>query len=408
MNTGPARNVTLYPWFRFCHGLIFWQAVWFLYFQSELSASEAILLYVVFDVSATALEVPLGYMSDRIGRRITLILSSITGALSALLIALGSSFEVFALANVLLGAWVALSSGTDSAFLFESLVADKREHEIEAQELRAWRFSFTASAISAVIGGYLASVASSLPYFAATIALAVSTYIGFLFHEVKTDRSTKDGLTQTGTVQAITSTLKKPVLVWLFVLSLLMYIFSHIPFVFGQPFILEALAARGLDGDAPIISGVVSSTMMLVSVIVSLFALKIRGWIGLAPILLIAFFMQIALAGILALTNSIIAIGFLFLRMVPDSLSKPFILARIQPELPDESRATYLSLQSFCGRLIFAATLFFASGTTSGDGQMIYSEIRIVLGGYVLVGILCLAGLFWAARRIEIDNDKTA
>jgi len=127
MNAGPARNVTLYPWFRFCHGLIFWQAVWFLYFQNELSASEAILLYVVFDVSATALEVPLGYMSDRIGRRITLILSSITGALSALLIALGSSFEVFALANALLGAWVALSSGTDSAFLFESLVADKRE-----------------------------------------------------------------------------------------------------------------------------------------------------------------------------------------------------------------------------------------------------------------------------------------
>ena len=31
---GAARNVALYPWFRFCRGLLFWQAVWFLYFQN--------------------------------------------------------------------------------------------------------------------------------------------------------------------------------------------------------------------------------------------------------------------------------------------------------------------------------------------------------------------------------------
>ena len=108
MNDALERNVRLYPYYKFFQGLIFWQAIWFLYFQSTLSASEAILLYVVFDVSTTILEVPLGYMSDRIGRRITLILSSLTGAVSALMMALGSSFEVFALANILLGAWVAL------------------------------------------------------------------------------------------------------------------------------------------------------------------------------------------------------------------------------------------------------------------------------------------------------------
>jgi len=66
------RNIRLYPWFKFVQQLIFWQATWFLYFETHLSAAEAILLYVVSDISTTALEVPSGYMSDRVGRKFTL------------------------------------------------------------------------------------------------------------------------------------------------------------------------------------------------------------------------------------------------------------------------------------------------------------------------------------------------
>ena len=53
--TGAAQNIALYPWFKFLQNLLFWQAVWFLFFQSELSAAEAILLYVIFDISTTIL-----------------------------------------------------------------------------------------------------------------------------------------------------------------------------------------------------------------------------------------------------------------------------------------------------------------------------------------------------------------
>lgn len=402
---GTALNVKLYPWFRFCHGLIFWQAIWFLYFQNALSAAEAILLYAVFDVSATALEVPLGYMSDRVGRKVTLFLSGVAGALAALMMALGSTFEMFALANILLGAWAALLSGTDSAFLFESLAAENREDEVEAHELLAWRFSFTALAISAATGGIMAAYAAPLPYFAVAVALIVSSCIALLFWEAPKGENTLAGDTPSGTMQAITLATRKPILIWLFALSVLMYIYSHIPFIFGQPFILEALAERGLNGEAPIISGAVSAVMMLLSVIVSLFAMKIRGWLGLAPLLIFAFFIQVALVGVLALTNSMIAIVFLFLRMVPDSLSRPFILARIQPELSDQTRATYLSLQSFCGRLIFAATLFFASNATSNDGPMAFAEIQRILGWYVFIGFVSLVGLALVARRMDLENN---
>ena len=94
-----ARNIRLYRWFRFFQGLIFWQAVWFLYFQTTLSAAEAVLLYAVFDVATTALEVPSGWMSDRLGRRVTLIASGLAGVGGAALLATGDGFLPFCLAR---------------------------------------------------------------------------------------------------------------------------------------------------------------------------------------------------------------------------------------------------------------------------------------------------------------------
>jgi hypothetical protein len=55
MTAAILRNTQLYRWSRFLRSLIFWQAVWFLYFQNVLSATAAILLYAVYDVAATLL-----------------------------------------------------------------------------------------------------------------------------------------------------------------------------------------------------------------------------------------------------------------------------------------------------------------------------------------------------------------
>jgi MFS family permease len=410
MNTAPsalemARNVSLYPWYRFCRSLVFWQAVWFFYFQNQFSAAEAILLYAIFDVGTTVLEVPSGYMSDRLGRRFTLIASAIAGLAGTALLAVGNSFEAFALAQILLGASAAFASGTDSALLYESLAASGRQGEIERQELRAWRFSFIALAISAASGGALATQLDALPFFAGAVAFAGVLMITFGFAEPPRSEKAMAQGAELLRLKSLKSALTQPVLVWLFVVSLLMYVFSHIPFVFGQPFILEALKETGFQSEAPIVSGFVSTMMLILSVIASLYALKLRSKLGLPAILLVAFSMQIALSGTLALTNEAVAIVFLFLRMVPDALSQPFILARIQPLLSNDSRATYISLQSFCGRLIFAGTLFLASRSTSDVGQMLYSEIQQIMSWYVVGGLLCLGVLAMAARRIKIETD---
>ncbi len=398
MPQSPARTVALFPWFQFAQSLLFWQAVWFLYFQQTLSAPQAILLYAIYEISVTVVEVPSGYMSDRLGRRLTLLCSALSTLAGLVLLAAGDSFAAFAVAQALIGAGRAFASGTDSSLLFESLAAEGREDEIEAQELKAWRYSYVAAALSAITGGVLAGWYDSAPFWASAVAMVGVLILVWLFSEPPRHlREGQDGQVQLGSLKAA---LVHPVLVWLFAISVLMYVFSHIPFVFGQPFILEALSGIGLEGEAPLVSGTVSALMMGISVLASGFAPRLRGRLGLSGIVLLAYGMQIGLIAVLALTNSALAIGFLFLRMVPDALSRPFIMARIQPMLSDDSRATYLSLKSLCARVLFAGSLYLASGTAQDAGTMAYSDIRAVLGWYVLAGVICIATLYVTARRV--------
>ncbi|MGC1504971.1 MAG: MFS transporter [Sulfitobacter sp.] len=398
------RNVALYPWFKFAQNLTFWQAIWFLLFQNALSAAQAILLYAVYDVATTVMEVPSGYMSDRQGRRRTLIAAAFFGALGAALIVVGSGFWVFAIAQICLGASAAFSSGTDNALLYESLKAQGREAEIETQETRGWQASLMGLALSAITGGVLASYVYEWAFVAGAVAQAAALFLAWRFVEPPHDRESSESAGLSAQWRHFRQAMGRPVLVWLFMLSVLMYGFSHVPFVFGQPFIAQAL--EGVSWSPPIVSGAVSAAMMLVSVLASLVALALRQRIGLAAILVLAFAIQIGLIGVLALTSSALAIGVLFLRMVPNSFARPFIVARMQPLLNDAGRATYLSLQSFTGRLLFAGSLLLASAQVQQGTVMVYEDIQATLGTYAMGGLVFLLVLLALARWAKLDGDQ--
>ena len=400
------RNINLYRWSRFFRSLLFWQAIWFLYYQDVLSASEAIFLYALTDITTTVLEVPSGYMSDRWGRRKTLIAGGIAGVFSAIFLVFGGTFVIFALATMLFGASTAFSSGTDEAILYESLAATGRESEIEHQEIVAWRYSFTALAISAVIGGALAMVHMKLAYVGVVFSFTALTWVTWLM--VEPPRSTQDKhAVENLQWSHVLGNARNPVLMWFFALTVLLYAFSHLPFVFGQPFILEALDGLGLAASAPLVSGSITAAMMAISVLVSLIAIRMRAAVGLVPLVLGAFALQIAISGTMAVTDSAIVLAALMLRMVPDALTRPFILARIQPLLPNSNRATWLSLQSFVGRLLFALALSIGAISTTDVGTMPYADIQRILTVACIIGITALAGLAITARNVKIVTDDT-
>lgn len=146
--------------------------------------------------------------------------------------------------------------------------------------------------------------------------------------------------------------------------------------------------------------------MMLVSVLASLVAVRLRHLLGLPALLLCAFGIQIALVAALAASTSALVIGVLLLRIVPDSLARPFILARIQPLLESGTRATYLSLKSLGGKVFFAATLLFAATSTQDAGLLPADDLQRILGWYTAGGLVCITLLALTALKIAITPAK--
>jgi predicted MFS family arabinose efflux permease len=324
------RNISLYPWFQACRSLLLWQGVWFLYFQDVLSGAEALLLAAIYDIGTLILEVPSGYFSDRVGRRITLIIATLASLAGCLLLGFGDSFLVFALAQVMLGTGTAFASGTDNALLYDSLVATGEEHRVADHEARAWRFTFTALAASALAGGLIAMTAMHLTYLWTALGTAAAFLLVLMFREPP---HAGEGFSPVNQARAITARLLHPGLAWLFVLTVAMYAFSHVPFVFAQPFIKDVLTGIGQSAETPLVSGAIVASMMLTSVAAAWFTVPLSRRLGTTGLLLLAISMQVALIAVLAFAVHPAALALLLLRMVPDAFAKPIILAYVQPRI---------------------------------------------------------------------------
>ena len=83
------KNIRLYPWFQFATSIMAWLPVFFLYFNQFVSFAEVIQLGAIYYLSVCICEVPSGYFSDRVGRRVTLIAAGISLAIVAVVFTFG-------------------------------------------------------------------------------------------------------------------------------------------------------------------------------------------------------------------------------------------------------------------------------------------------------------------------------
>lgn len=148
---------------------------------------EALLGVLVTTSSLTALLValPMGYLSDRLGRKKSLILGGLLVGLVIAMIVLIPSVPVFIAANVLIGVGQSLSAVTSGPFLMEN--SDDKE--------RTYLFSFSSGLTMAAafvgnwIGGYLptwmgalrgASPTSTAAYGASLLVMAAAAILSTL------------------------------------------------------------------------------------------------------------------------------------------------------------------------------------------------------------------------------------
>ena len=132
MNASPTeeqlqRNLRLYFRYQAACGFLPWLPIFFLYFYERVTLPQALEISAVYYLTVVLLEVPSGYLSDRYGRRPTLIMSSIAAICSYAVFIVADSYVELLLGQCLLAMFFALKSGSDNSLLYDTLKALGKE-----------------------------------------------------------------------------------------------------------------------------------------------------------------------------------------------------------------------------------------------------------------------------------------
>lgn len=392
------RNVRLYPLYQAFRSALFWLPVFFLYFLSAVSLEEALFLEAVYYLAVVAAEVPSGYLADRLGRRPTLLLSCAFEVAAAITFALTGSFVPFLAAQLLKAGGHALNSGADSALLFDSLRELGRDAEVGALEGRAFAWGLTSTAGAALVGGLSAGFDLRVAWLLSALGSACAGVVALRFAEPRA----LDGSPLVAPLAAlgrVAAHLRDPVLRWVFVFVVGMVVLNHVPYEFFQPYI-ELLLGDRSEGYAatPAVSGALAGAMALLGAAASRAAMGVRARLRVYPSLLLAMAVQLVIIGAMGATLAPWVLGLVLLRSMPMGLLNPIVMAEVHPRVETGIRATYLSMQSFAGRLAFGVCLALSSRAVAGV-ETSHDAMASVLAAYLIGGIALGALLGLAVPR---------
>ena len=398
------RNVRLYPWFAAATSVSPWLPIFFLFFDDRVGFDGALTLSGIYYAAVVALEVPSGYLSDRVGRRAVLLVASASSLAAFLGFALADGFAALAACQVLLAAGVASQSGSDSALLYDSMLAGDDTDGYGAAEARARTFSMVALGASCVAGGLLGAVSLRLPYVLAALGALVALALAARFVEPPVEGAGTVTLADQG--RALGRAFGEPVLRWLLAWYVLAFTLAHVPFELYQPWIRllgEAGAGAWLAGGerAPVVSGIVAALSMFGGAVGAAVSIRVAGRLGLSRLLLAANLVQLGIVGGLAIALHPALLVLVFSRNFAMNMTHGPTMAAIAPRLASAQRATWLSLQSLAGRLGFSFVVFaFANGVGDAlDWATLRGALLAALGaGAVLTAAVWAMGRGPAAR----------
>ncbi len=345
------RNIPLLYTFSFLQMTLFPIAIITLFWKEHigLSLSQILLLQSIFAVSMVVMEYPSGYISDRIGYRTALTMASLLGLVGWGYYTMATSFQEVLIAEVLLGISTSFISGTDSALLFESLKANKEDTTYSRCEGRSTFFGQTGEAAGAIFAGVLYAYYPLLPFFLQIAVWLLALFITRGMVEPKREPHRHGNHLAQALASARYVFIENKRLRITILLSITLGLSSFYPVWLIQPYMR--------DCGVPLVSfGPIWAGANMVVAIFALMSHRARAFLGDRGMVLLV--VALVWTGYMGLGVSVGVWGFLFYYLLTAmrGMRGPFFLHVAQNEIPSETRAGMLSLQSLSFRLIFALT----------------------------------------------------
>ncbi len=183
---GSQKNIKLLAWFNFFTDFKLYSAIAILYF-TKVTGSFALgmSIFSIANIADAVFEVPTGILSDRVGRKKTVVFGTIASIIYAICFAIGGSFWMLAIGAIFQGLSVAFYSGNNDALLHDSLKESGKEKEFHDFLGKLSSLFQLALAVGAVLGSILANTSFVIVMWLSVIPQVICFFISLKMVEPK-------------------------------------------------------------------------------------------------------------------------------------------------------------------------------------------------------------------------------
>lgn len=183
---GSQKNIKLLAWFNFFTDFKLYSAIAILYF-TKVTGSFALgmSIFSIANIADAVFEVPTGILSDRVGRKKTIMFGALASIIYSICFAWGGSFLMLAIGAIFQGISVAFYSGNNDALLHDSLMESGKEKEYHVFLGKLSSLFQFALALGAVLGSILANNSFALVMWLSVFSQVICFFISLRIVEPK-------------------------------------------------------------------------------------------------------------------------------------------------------------------------------------------------------------------------------
>ena len=357
-----------------------------------LSLTDIFMLESVLVASILVAEIPAGIIGDRFDRRRLVCAGFVFNAIAEILFAAGTNFSIYALSFVMSGLSIAMLTGVQDAYIYDSLGDDA-----DAKAVGAWghlsALMLTAGVTGSVVGSALGSVDISLPaLLSAAMAVVAVVCAAFLPQQ---NPKIHDKHPETSWVSlkiGVKLLFTSPLLLYVAVGSSASFALFNAVYTLNQPL----FAAQ----DVPIATwGVIAGVGQLLAAGYNYAARRIEKRVGRKTALLLAMGYGAAGFCLMAVPHVLAVVSGFLLVVVGIHARGPITSAVTNKLIPAHRRATVLNVASSAGSLVGIVV-----NPLVGLGAEASTRLTVLAIGGVLLA-LTLTWIPIANRYLEADED---
>jgi len=184
-----SRNILLMYVIRVIGALLFFMPIIALYLEKDLfSVTNVTLIFAIESIAMTLFEIPTGAIADLFGRKKSLIVAKLFTLIGFIFLYIGGDMFMFILFALFNAFARSLSSGTNYAFIYDTLKDENKEmhyKKIIGTYSALWPFGAMAGSL---IGGYLATISLSLPVLLTIIPISIAIILSLFLKEPKYEK----------------------------------------------------------------------------------------------------------------------------------------------------------------------------------------------------------------------------